>query len=89
MNDKTDKESIEAWLLDVCRELGVPVEQLDDDFFDSGGNSLSVVRLIARTDARFGEDVLTPEEMFESGSVREMAEVVRRNIDRVRTASES
>lgn len=82
-------ESIENWLIDVCGQLGVPVTGEADDFFDAGGNSLSVVRLIARTDERFGEEALTVDELFEHSRIRDMASCIRRNQDRVGAAGES
>lgn len=62
----------EVWLIDASREIGLRIDG-DDDFFDAGGNSLSIIRLIAKADARFGADLLTADEFFESSTVREIA----------------
>jgi phosphopantetheine binding protein len=81
--------TIEDWLIDVCRQLGVRVTEPTDDFFTAGGNSLSVVRLIARTDQRFGEDALTVDELFEHSGIRDIASCIRSKHDRVETTGES
>lgn len=65
--------AIEQWVINVCAELGLPVAAGDDDFFDAGGTSLAVVRFIARAEEEFGADALSPEELIEESTVRQIA----------------
>lgn len=71
--------AIEQWVINVCAQLGLPLSGVDDDFFDAGGTSLAVVRLVARAEEEFGADALTPEELIEQSTVREIAAVILRN----------
>lgn len=76
----TDRQAaIEQWVIDVCAQLGVPLEGSDDDFFDAGGTSLAVIRFVARAEEEFGADAFTPEELIEESSVREIAAAIFRN----------
>lgn len=77
---------IESWVVDACRELGLPVENGDDDFFAAGGNSLSAVKIIAKAERAFGEDALPPEDLFRSGKVSEIASTIVANRERARVA---
>jgi acyl carrier protein len=69
-----------SWVIGVCRELGVPVESADDDFFATGATSLSAVKLIARAEQEFGDDALPPEELFERSTMAQIADSIRRNL---------
>lgn len=75
---------IESWVLDTCRELGLLVEDAGDDFFGVGGNSLTAVRLIAKAEERFGEDCLSPDDLFECSAVKEIAAVIQTSRERSR-----
>ncbi|MEV6603531.1 acyl carrier protein [Kutzneria sp. NPDC051319] len=70
---------IERWVLDACRDLGLPIESGTDDFFAMGGTSLTAVRLVARAEAEFGEDCLPPEDIYESSALRDIAAAIVRN----------
>lgn len=74
------QEELEQWVLTTCRGLGLLVESADDDFFEAGGNSLSAIRLIAQADEAFGEDVLSPEDLFARGVVRDVAASILQNL---------
>lgn len=78
MNEMQSTERIESWLVDVCRQLGLPVSSGADDLFDAGANSLTVVRLINRIDAEFGADALGPDELFQCADIREIADLLWR-----------
>jgi acyl carrier protein len=78
MDDGADRQRFQQWVVEVCREMGLPLENADDDFFDAGGNSLTAARLIERAEEEFGEDSLPPEALFESSSVGEIAAVLAR-----------
>ncbi|MFF8393062.1 phosphopantetheine-binding protein [Streptomyces sp. NPDC016172] len=73
---------IESWVVDTCRELGLLVEGVGDDFFLAGGNSLTAVRLIAKVEERFGEDCLPPDDLFERSGVGQIAETILANRER-------
>lgn len=73
------QEETERWVVGVCRELGLPVEGSDSDFFDAGGSSLAATKLIAKAEDRFGEDALPPDDLFAKSTVREIAESIIRN----------
>jgi acyl carrier protein len=74
------QEELEQWVLTTCRDLGLPVESADDDFFEAGGNSLSAIRLIAQAEEAFGEDALSPEDLFARGAVRDVAASILQNV---------
>lgn len=71
--------AIEQWVINACAQLGLPVTARDDDFFDAGGTSLAVVRIIARAEEEFGADALSPEELIEESTVRQIADTIFRN----------
>lgn len=68
--------AIEEWVICACQELGLAIANVDDDFFDAGATSLTIMRLIDRIEKKFGSDVLTPEEVVERSSVREIAAAI-------------
>jgi acyl carrier protein len=78
-SDPDRQAAIEQWVIDVCAQLGLPLADSDDNFFDAGGTSLAVIRLVARAEEEFGADALTPEELIEQSSVREIAAAILRN----------
>ncbi|MFJ8113616.1 phosphopantetheine-binding protein [Streptomyces sp. NPDC096132] len=89
MSDTTQQEDILPWVIDSCRSLGLEVGGADDDFFDAGGNSLTAMRLIARAEEKFGEDVLPPDDLFEHSSVREIASCLAKHRQAAETADEA
>lgn len=70
------QEELEQWVVTTCRDLGLGTENADSDFFGAGGTSLTAIRLIARAEEEFGEDTLTPEELFARSSVRDIAAAI-------------
>ncbi|MGW7458895.1 phosphopantetheine-binding protein [Streptomyces sp. NPDC054797] len=73
------QEELEQWVVTTCRDLGLTVEKADDDFFEAGGNSLTAIRLISQADETFGEDVLTPDDLFARSAVRDIAASILQN----------
>lgn len=65
----------EQWLVEVCRELKLPVSGLDDDIFDIGGTSLTVMRLTERI-ASYSGAALDPEDIFESSTLRGISQTI-------------
>jgi amino acid adenylation domain-containing protein len=49
--------STEAQIAEVWRAVDVDATSRDDDFFDVGGTSLAVVRLLSEINSRFGTDL--------------------------------
>ncbi|KOV78031.1 acyl carrier protein [Nocardia sp. NRRL S-836] len=77
-----DIDTIQAWVVATCQDLGLSVDD-DSDFFRAGGSSLTAVKLIARAEESFGEDALPPEDLFSNSAVREIAESIVRNRQQV------
>jgi len=80
MSETGSQDAVERWVISACRELSLPVESADDDFFDAGGTSLAVVRLIAQAEAEFGPEVLPPEELAEHSTAGGIAAVIRSSL---------
>ena len=75
----TTPYDLQRWVIDVCAEFGVQLENADSDFFEAGATSLTAARLIARAEANFGVDALPPDDLFEKSTVRAIAESIHRN----------
>ena len=73
MSSVADHHAIEDWVVSTCQELGLSIVSKDDDLFDAGATSLTVMRLMSRVEDEFGEDALTPEEVIDHSTVREIA----------------
>ena len=73
-----DLDTIQAWVLAACRDLGLSVDA-GSDFFRAGGSSLTAVKLIARAEETFGEDSLPPDDLFGNSGISEIAESIARN----------
>jgi hypothetical protein len=78
-SDQDRQAAIEQWVMDVCAQLGLPVAASDDDFFEAGGTSLAVIRIIARAEADFGVGALSPEELIEQSLVSQIAAAIAGN----------
>jgi amino acid adenylation domain-containing protein len=75
---RAPRNELESSLLEVWREtLRVPELGVRDDFFDSGGDSLLAVRLLARMGALYGVD-WPISVLFEAPSVEACAERIER-----------
>jgi acyl carrier protein len=65
----TEKKLAEIW-----RELlNVSDIQANSDFFELGGNSLTVIKLLSRIEAIFGNEILLPDTVFATSQLREIA----------------
>jgi acyl carrier protein len=78
-SDPGGQAAIEKWVIEVCTQLGLPVAVGNDDFFEAGGTSLAVVRLVARAAEEFGEEALSPEEIIEESTVGQIAATILQN----------
>lgn len=72
-------DTLVAWVIDECRQLGLRVDSGEDDFFEAGGTSLTAVKLIERAEREFGDDSLPPDELFTESRLTELAASIRRN----------
>lgn len=70
-------QEIEAWVLEVCGDLGLRVQDPDSNFFAIGGTSMTAMRLIALAEERFGEESLTPDDLYEHSALRQIAKSIR------------
>lgn len=76
MSNQVGRQSdIEQWVIETSRDLKLPVSNLDDDFFDAGGTSLSLMRLIARVESYFGV-VLDPDDILDASTIRGIAATI-------------
>jgi acyl carrier protein len=69
----------EEWIINTCREFKLPIRSADEDFFEAGGTSLTLMRIIARAEGEFGV-TLDPEDLLEAGTVRAIAAVLDRSV---------
>lgn len=56
--------AITQWLIETCSALGLGPAAPSDDFFAIGGTSMMAIKLIAKIEDQFGEDVLPPTDLF-------------------------
>jgi acyl carrier protein len=77
--DRDRRAAIEQWVIGVCTQLGLPVAASDDDFFDAGGTSLALARIVARAEQEFGAEALSPEELIEQSTVGQIAATILGN----------
>jgi acyl carrier protein len=82
MAAEIDQQRLQQWVIEVSQELGVPLRNEDDDFFDRGGDSLTAARLIERAEQEFGADSLPPDTLYDGSTVREVAEALLLTIAR-------
>ncbi len=77
MTDSDVRVDLIAWVTEACAALGLEVAKPEDDFFEVGGTSLILVRLIARAVDEFGADALSPDELIESSTIGEIAATIQ------------
>lgn len=68
--------SIAQWLVDTCTALGLDATAATDDFFAIGGTSMMAIKLIAKVEDQFGEDVLPPTDLFIVRRLDGMAQII-------------
>jgi acyl carrier protein len=89
MSNTGNLRKIESWLIGVCQELGLWVNDADSDFFEAGGTSLTAIKLISEVEDNFGEDALPPDDLFAQSSVREIALSIQNNSQRLNALHEA
>ena len=78
----TSETATEKALLAIWRDIFPAAEiGVESDFFDLGGNSLTAIVLLTRVEERLGQDVLPPETLFSSGSLRELAAAIEGTLE--------
>lgn len=81
-------ESLQTWVIDECKQLGLRISAAEDDFFEAGGTSLTAVKLIERAEKEFGDDSLPADELFTKSRVAEIATAIQQNINYADAASD-
>jgi FkbM family methyltransferase len=75
--DLEPQSAAEQRLAGIWRDIfGISEITVESDFFELGGNSLTAVRLIARVEEAFGQDVLAPDVLFETGKLGALAAAI-------------
>jgi len=69
------RDEVERWVVEVSRDLKLPVGSPEDDFFDVGGTSLTLIRLIARVETQRGV-VLDPDDILDASTFRGIAATI-------------
>ena len=70
--DELELQLVQIWQ----RVLGIPVVQVNDDFFDLGGHSLLAVQLFADIEKIFGKK-LPLATLFQASTIKEIAQIIR------------
>lgn len=68
-------EDVKRWVVEVSRDLKLPASNPEDDFFDVGGTSLTLIRFIARVETQLGV-VLDPDDILEDSTFRGIAATI-------------
>ncbi|MYR83682.1 peptide synthetase, siderophore biosynthesis protein [Streptomyces sp. SID685] len=83
MSETTDQSAAgtmtatEAALAEMWRDLlDRPDIGREDDFFESGGTSLTAIKLLQRAEKRFGPDVLSPDTVYADARLRSLARAI-------------
>lgn len=79
MSASGNHETIDNWVVEICKDLGLPVTDTDSDFFEAGGTSLTAMRLIGKAEETYGEDALPPDDLYARSSLGDIAASIRRN----------
>lgn len=79
MSASDHHDTIENWVVEICKDLGLPVTDADSDFFEAGGTSLTAMKLIGKAEETYGEDALPPDDLYAESSLRDIAASIRRN----------
>ncbi|MBL1106886.1 hypothetical protein JK361_20135 [Streptomyces sp. 5-8] len=72
-------ETLQAWVIHECKQLGLRVASGEDDFFEAGGTSLTAVKLIERAEREFGDESLPADELFTESRITEIVASIQRN----------
>ncbi|MEH0574667.1 MULTISPECIES: phosphopantetheine-binding protein [Streptomyces] len=87
-DNRMTSETLLAWVVDECRQLGLRVTGGEDDFFEAGGTSLTAVKLIERAEREFGDDSLPADELFTESRVMDIVVSIQRNSKHADAASD-
>ncbi|MFD8011478.1 phosphopantetheine-binding protein [Streptomyces sp. NPDC058955] len=78
-NERLATETLQAWVIDECKQLGLRVTAASDDFFEAGGTSLTAVKLMERAEREFGDDSLPADELFTTSKISEIVASIQRH----------
>lgn len=87
-DNRMTSETLLAWVIDECKQLGLRVTGGEDDFFEAGGTSLTAVKLIERAEREFGDDSLPADELFTESRVADIVVSIQRNSKHADAASD-
>ncbi|MFI7293756.1 phosphopantetheine-binding protein [Streptomyces sp. NPDC050121] len=87
-DNRMTSETLLAWVVDECKQLGLRVTGGEDDFFEAGGTSLTAVKLIERAEREFGDDSLPADELFTESRVTDIVVSIQRNSKHADAASD-
>lgn len=66
----------EKWMMDAWHQIGLDPSEPQCDFFEVGGASLAAMYLIALVDEKYGENIVTTEEIFEKRTIRNLSMMI-------------
>lgn len=65
------------WIIATCQDiLGVNNLKAEDDFFDLGADSLTVIKLFARIEREYGANKLNIDQLFEQSRLDQIARLL-------------
>ena len=75
LQDETDPRAVSSYLLDLWSQILRKTVRPSDDFFDSGGDSLSAVRMISEVQRTYRVEI-DVETFFEASSVEKLTGLI-------------
>ncbi|MEU2738036.1 phosphopantetheine-binding protein [Streptomyces sp. NPDC007095] len=67
----------ESALVEMWRDLLARTDiHRGDSFFESGGTSLTAIKLLQRVEKKFGPDVLSPDTLYEDARLGSLAKAI-------------
>lgn len=74
MNNKNQSQINLAWVIATCQDiLGLNNLKAEDDFFDLGADSLTVIKLFARIEREYGANKINIDWLFEQSRLEQIA----------------
>jgi len=75
--DQTSMTATELAVAEMWRDLlRISKTDLNDNFFDLGGTSLTAIKLLQRVEKTFGTDVLSPETLYSDPRLGSVASAI-------------
>lgn len=80
MLDLMNIDDVINWVDRTCIELGVILSDINSDFFECGGSSLTAIKLISKVDKEMGLNILNPSSLYEMPTKIGIANQIYNNI---------